>query len=159
DLKQPLMSLVVNVELLRETAEYAPLLRKGLEHVDSPDRSRVIEMVEELGQITTDIKTSIDHLNELITSLRGYSKGQRRETATPNTDPLPILRHAMSVCQELVVKVRAQIDYVGPKELPRVRMPPTELTQVLINLVANGAQAVAARGAPNGKVEIHAHEG
>ena len=61
----------------------------------------------------------------------------------------------MSVCQELAVKVRAQIGYEGPRELPRVRMPPTELTQVLINLVANGAQAVAARGAPNGHVSIH----
>ena len=35
-------------------------------------------------------------------------------------------------------------------------MSPTELTQVLINLVANGAQAVAARGGPHGRVSIEA---
>ena len=63
------------------------------------------------------------------------------------TDPLPIVRHAMSVCQELAVQPCARtIGYDGPRELPRVRMSPTELTQVLINVVANGAQAVAARG-------------
>jgi len=40
--------------------------------------------------------------------------------------------------------------------LPRVRMSATELTQVLINVVANGAQAVAARGVPHGRVSISA---
>lgn len=157
DLKQPLMSLVVNAELLKELADCAPLIRRALEQTESPDRGRVIDMVEELGQITDDVKTSVEHLNDLISSLRGFSK-VRAEGLPPATDPIPILRHAMSVCQELAVKVRAQIDYKGPRELPKVRMPPTDLTQVLINLVANGAQAIAARGTPNGKVSIVAHE-
>lgn len=157
DLKQPLMSLVVNAELLKELADCAPLIRRALEQTESPDRGRVIDMVEELGQITDDVKTSVEHLNDLISSLRGFSK-VRVEGVAPATDPIPILRHAMSVCQELAVKVRAQIDYKGPRELPKVRMPPTDLTQVLINLVANGAQAIAARGTPNGKVSIVAHE-
>jgi signal transduction histidine kinase len=58
------------------------------------------------------------------------------------------------VCQELAIPARASIGYDGPGELPRVRMSATELTQVLINVVANGAQAVAARGVPHGKVSI-----
>jgi len=156
DLKQPLMSLAVNAELLRELAEYAPVLRQALEHVSIPNRSNLVEMIDELGQVTDDIKTSIEHLNTLISSLRGFSVQRRDPNVAVATDPLPILRHAMSVCQELAVKVRAQIGYDGPGELPRVRIPPTELTQVMINLVANGAQAVAARGEPNGKVQIHA---
>ena len=156
DLKQPLMSLAVNAELLRELAEYAPILRQALDHVSVPNRSNLVEMIDELGQVTDDIKTSIEHLNTLISSLRGFSVQRRDPNVAVATDPLPILRHAMSVCQELAVKVRAQIGYDGPGELPRVRIPPTELTQVMINLVANGAQAVAARGEPNGKVQIHA---
>jgi signal transduction histidine kinase len=157
DLKQPLMSLAVNVELLRELADLAPLMRQGLLPAVGADKRRALEMLDELPQMTDDIKTSIEHLNELISSLRGFNQ-QRRDPMTAATDPLPILRHAMSVCQELAVKVRAQIAYDGPRELPRVRMPATELTQVLINLVANGAQAVAARGEPQGKVEIKATE-
>ncbi len=155
DLKQPLMSLAVNVELLRELADLAPMLRAAIGPLTSRDRRRAAEMLDELPQMTDDIKTSIEHLNELISSLRGFNQ-QRRDPGAAATDPLPILRHAMSVCQELAVKVRAQIAYDGPRELPRVRMPATELTQVLINLVANGAQAVAARGEPHGKVSIHA---
>jgi signal transduction histidine kinase len=157
DLKQPLMSLAVNVELLRELADLAPMLREGMEPVDSKDKRRVVEMLDELPQMTDDIKTSIEHLNELITSLRGFNQ-QRRDLGAISTDPLPILRHAISVCQELTVKASAQIAYEGPRELPRVRMPATELTQVLINLVANGAQAVAARGEPHGRVSIKVTE-
>ncbi|MEO8846977.1 MAG: hybrid sensor histidine kinase/response regulator [Kofleriaceae bacterium] len=157
DLKQPLMSLAVNVELLRELADLSPMLRAGVGVVDSKAKRRAVEMLDELPQMTEDIKTSIEHLNELITSLRGFNE-QRRDLTTVATDPLPILRHAMSVCQELTVKAQAQIAYDGPRELPRVRMPATELTQVLINLVANGAQAVAARGEPHGRVSIKATE-
>jgi two-component system sensor histidine kinase/response regulator len=159
DLKQPLMSLAVNAELLKELADFAPVLRQALDSISVPNRAHLVEMIDELGQVTDDIKTSIDHLNTLISSLRGFSTQRRPDPSVAiSTDPLPILRHAMSVCQELAVKVRAQIGYDGPRELPRVRIPPTELTQVLINLVANGAQAVAARGSPNGRVSIHASE-
>lgn len=158
DLKQPLMSLAVNAELLRELADHAPMLHEAVVKLGVPNARPLLEMLDELGQVTDDIKTSIDHLNTLITNLRGFSL-QRRDANVPvATDPLPILRHAMSVCQELAIKVRAQIDYEGPRELPRVRIPPTELTQVMINLVANGAQAVAARGEPNGKVSIQASQ-
>lgn len=52
------------------------------------------------------------------------------------------------------MSVHASILYEGPTALPRVQMSATELTQVLINLVQNGAQAVAARGAPQGTVSI-----
>jgi signal transduction histidine kinase len=158
DLKQPLMSLAVNVELLRELADMSPMLRAGLGAPDTKDKRRAIEMLDELPQMTDDIKTSIEHLNELITSLRGFNQQRRADPNSIATDPLPILRHAMSVCQELTVKAQAQIAYEGPRELPRVRMPATELTQVLINLVANGAQAVAARGEPHGTISIRATE-
>ncbi|HEY0251850.1 MAG TPA: hybrid sensor histidine kinase/response regulator [Kofleriaceae bacterium] len=157
DLKQPLMSLAVNTELLRELADLAPMLRAALGTVDTRDKRRAAEMLDEMPQMTDDIKTSIEHLNELISSLRGFNQ-QRREPGIPATEVLPILRHAMSVCQEITVKTHAHIAYEGPRDLPKVRMPATELTQVLINVVANGAQAVAARGEPNGTIQIKANE-
>ena len=156
DLKQPLMSLLVNVEHLRELANAAPILHDALLHAPIPpaQRSRLIELVEDLDPVTTDLRTSGLHLSELISGLREL--GRPREPGTPHatTDPLPIVRHAMAVCQELAIPVRASIGYEGPIELPRVRMSATELTQVLINVVANGAQAVAARGVPHGRVSI-----
>lgn len=156
DLKQPLMSLLVNVEHLRELANAAPVLRDAL--LQSPiapaQRSRLIELIEDLDPVTTDLKTSGMHLSELISGLRELGRPRDPRNPSTSTDPLPIVRHAMAVCQELAIPARASIGYEGPGELPRVRMSATELTQVLINVVANGAQAVAARGVPHGKVSI-----
>ena len=156
DLKQPLMSLLVNVEHLRELANAAPHLRSALLQAPIPtaQRARLIELVDDLDPVTTDLKTSGTHLSELISGLRELGKPRDPRNPTSATDPLPIVRHAMTVCQELAIPARASIGYDGPGELPRVRMSATELTQVLINVVANGAQAVAARGVPHGKVSI-----
>lgn len=156
DLKQPLMSLLVNVEHLRELANAAPILHDALLHAPIPpaQRARLIELVEDLDPVTTDLRTSGLHLSELISGLRELGRPRDPRNPISSTDPLPIVRHAMAVCQELAIPVRASIGYEGPGELPRVRMSATELTQVLINVVANGAQAVAARGVPHGRVSI-----
>src|SRR4051812_31601188 len=158
DLKQPLMSLLVNVEHLRELANAAPILHDALLRAPIPaaQRARLMELVEDLDPVTIDLRTSGLHLSELISGLREFGRPRDPVNPVATTDPLPIVRHAMAVCQELAIPVRASIGYEGPGELPRVRMSATELTQVLINVVANGAQAVAARGVPHGRVSIQA---
>src|SRR5215475_2276077 len=72
DLKQPLMSLLVNVEHLRELANAAPILHDALLHapIASAQRARLIELVEDLDPVTTDLRTSGLHLSELISGLR-----------------------------------------------------------------------------------------
>jgi two-component system, response regulator PhcR len=156
DLKQPLMSLLINVEHLRELANAAPVLTDALLHAAIPpaQRARLIELVGELDPVTADLRTSGLHLSELISGLRELGRPRDPGNPAATADPLPIVRHAMAVCQELAIPVRASIGYEGPGQLPRVRMSPTDLTQVLINVVANGAQAVAARGTPHGRVSI-----
>jgi signal transduction histidine kinase len=156
DLKQPLMSLLVNVEHLRELANAAPILHDALLHapIAPAQRARLIELVEDLDPVTADLRTSGLHLSELISGLRELGRPRDPRTQVATADPLPIVRHAMAVCQELAIPARASIGYDGPGELPRVRMSATELTQVLINVVANGAQAVAARGVPHGRISI-----
>jgi two-component system response regulator PhcR len=156
DLKQPLMSLLCNVELLRELAKSSETLEAGLAHVSisSDERERLIELVADLDPLTSDLRTSTLHLSSLIDGLRELGKPRDKATGHADTDPLPIVRHAMAVCQDLAMSAHASILYEGPNALPRVQMSATELTQVLINLVQNGAQAVAARGAPQGTVSI-----
>lgn len=156
DLKQPLMSLLINVDHLRELAKATPTLQSALERasLDPEERARLVGLVDDLDPLTSDLKISATHLSSLIDGLRELSRPRDKSTNIQAADPLPIVRHAMAVCQELAMKVHASIDYEGPSMLPRVQMSPTELTQVLINLVQNGAQAVGARGAPAGKVSI-----
>ncbi len=156
DLKQPLMSLLINVDHLRELAKAAPTLQDALARAPLVDdeRVRLSMLVDDLDPVTTDLRTSAMHLSSLIDGLRELSRPRDKNENVQAADPLPIVRHAMAVCQELVLSAHASINYEGPVELPRVQMSATELTQVLINLVQNGAQAVAARGAPQGRVSI-----
>src|ERR1051325_1223840 len=153
DLKQPLMSLLVNVEHLRELANAAPIVRDALLHapIPSAQRARLLELVDDLDPGPSDLRPSGLPLSELISGRRDLGRPRDPRIQVAATDPLPIVRHAMTVWQELAIPARASIGYEGPGELPRVRMPATELTQVLINVVANGAQAVAARGVPHGR--------
>jgi signal transduction histidine kinase len=158
DLKQPLMSLLVNIEVMRELATSSATLHAAVEKasIQPALRKRLLDLIDDLEPVTTDLKTSATHLSELINGLREFGKPRENISKAPRTDPLPIVRHAMAVCQELAVTSRGSIGYVGPPKLPLVRMSATELTQVLINVIANGAQAVAARGVPNGKISINA---
>jgi signal transduction histidine kinase len=158
DLKQPLMSLLVNIEVLRELSTASPTLHAAVENaaLQPAQRKRLLDLIDDFEPVTTDLKASAAHLSELINGLREFGKPRESASKSPRTDPLPIVRHAMAVCQELALTSRGSIGYAGPQKLPLVRMSATELTQVLINVIANGAQAVAARGVPNGKISINA---
>ncbi len=155
DLRQPLLSLMMNVEHLQELATFAPQLAQALQYVELGEgRDQLTALVGDLGPITTDLKTSIDHLSSVLNGLREFSRPRKPGDGPPSTDPMPILRHAMAVCQELAVTLHASIEYRGPQALPKVRISATELTQVLINVLANGTQAIGARGAGAGTVSI-----
>ena len=160
DLKQPLMSLLVNVELLHELVDAAGDMQEAIDTstLSQQRRERLTQMISDLAPVTGDLKTSVLLLRDMVNNLRDFVRPRDGSHAgvSANTDPLPIVRHAMSMCQELAVKMRVSINYQGPQQLPAVRMNGAELTQVLINIVANGTQAVAARGTPNGHVSIMA---
>ena len=162
DLRQPLMSQLANIEVLADLSQDGPMLVKVIEttdQIDTETRRRLVSLVRDLGPIAADLKEATLHLSKLISGLRDLSRPRAdASTAMPLIDPLPIVRHAMAVCQELTLKSRSSIGYGGPQALPHVRISSTELMQVMINVVANGAQAIAARGEPNGRVEILAHE-
>ena len=157
DLNQPLAGLVINAERLAELAAAAPALRRLLEGIAPTPEERVLlgELGEELRDLSHDLTQSAVHLREVAAGLSQYLQKPVAATS-PATDPMAIVKNAMAVCHDIAIRARGAITYQGPVQLPRVRMPATELTQVLINLVANGAQALAARGSPDGHVYVSA---
>jgi len=160
DLRQPLAAIIGNIELLDALKDLAPTLREALRHVELDARTRksATARLDELGSILSDMRTASELLSTMIGNLRDLSRPRDANGQGIIADPTQVVRHAMSVCQPLAINLHAQIDYNGPRVLPRVRMSPTELTQVLINVVTNGAQAVAARGGEQGHVHIAARE-
>lgn len=159
DLRQPLMSQTVNIEQVGDLANDVATLLAVIARSDlAPEpRARLVRLLEDLPSTVADLREATTHLGNLITGLRelGKPRGDASGQVVP-VDGLPIIRHAIAVCQELAIKARATIVYDGPQSLPHVRMGHTELMQVMINVVANGAQAVLARGEPHGLVKIGA---
>lgn len=160
DLRQPLMSQLVNIEHVGELAKDVDAISAALakSDLDPVVRTNAIAILGDLPGVVADLKQATEHLSEMISGLRdlGRPRAVASRDSKPSIDPLPIIRHAMAVCQEVAMKSRASITYVGPNKLPHTQINHTELMQVLINIVANAAQAVAARGEPNGTVQISA---
>jgi hypothetical protein len=63
----------------------------------------MIELVDDLDPVTADLRTSGTHLSELISGLRELSRPRDPRSPAAVTDPLPVVRHAMTVCQELAI--------------------------------------------------------
>ncbi|HEX5061591.1 MAG TPA: hybrid sensor histidine kinase/response regulator [Kofleriaceae bacterium] len=152
DVKSPIMSLLANTDHLHELAGDVPALRAALAAVPLADEHRraLAFILDELLPISEEMQTSTRRIQELVETVAA------RPAPAPIIDPLQIVRHVMAVCQPLAAQLSASLDYEGPGALPRIRMSASELSEVLINLVANGAQAVGARGT-TGHVSITAH--
>lgn len=153
DLKTPLTAILANAEHLEALAANVPALRAALAAVTlAPERRRELALIfDELEPIAGDLVTAGRQIHRLVDQLLPAA------AVGPAIDPLPIVRHALAVCEPIAAQLSASLRYEGPGSLPRVRVSPQDLTQVLINVLSNGAQAVAARGGA-GAVSIAAHE-
>jgi signal transduction histidine kinase len=157
DLRQPLMSQLVNIEHVSELAKDSAAIEQALAtSTVAPDvKKRILSILVDLPQTLDDIKHSAMHLNDMISNLRELGKPHVPESGVA-IDPLPVIKQAMSSCQEAAVKARGVLSYHGPAELPNVRINRTELLQVVINVISNAAQAVGRRESGPGSVKIHA---
>lgn len=157
DLHQPLNNMTVNANRLQQLAQAATLVgawaRGEPVSLDEAQRAALVELASELPEIAGDLLASCRIMRDLSGDLRQFLRPDRSDKPAA-TDPLPVVRHALSVCQETAVRARGRLIYEGPTELPKIRIGSSELSQVLINLVANGAQALIARKERGGRVVV-----
>lgn len=156
DLNQPLAGLVINADRLVQVAEAAGPLRQMLAgtRIRAEDRAKVAELADDLSELARDLHENAVHLRNVTHGLAQFLYPRAGEATVAAAEPLPLIKNAIAVCHDIAMRARGLITYDGPKTLPRVRMAATELTQVLINLIANAAQALLARGQPNGRVSV-----
>jgi signal transduction histidine kinase len=133
DVRSPLMSLMAFVDDLQRTNQSA-----------------------EVTELIQDINSSTSVVSGMLLDLWGFVRPPKTQTARPAIDAVPVIQAAISILEKLSVYANARIQYIGPTELPQVRMSPIGLTQVLLNLVGNAAQAVIARKETGLSVNIDA---
>ncbi|MGZ3441632.1 MAG: sensor histidine kinase [Polyangia bacterium] len=161
DLHQPLTNLTVNVERLSELGKAVEKVKELMElpgaAIPKKDRAVLQEFVSELPELSRDLLTSCKVMTNMTVGLKQFLKSE--PTPEPSgVDPVPIAQYAIGVCRETAVRARGRISYEGPPSLPKLRIGSTELTQVLINVVANGAQALLARNKSGGRVVVAASD-
>ncbi len=160
DVRQPLSYLQSNTQrleqLLPRQGLFEFLCESPANTLDEKERRHLHELFEELPEIVHDMSegcTLMAALTSDVSNLvRPYAHGADR-----TTDPLPVIRYALSVCRELVLTARGTASYDGPT-LTKVRIPSPELTQIFLNLLTNAGQALVSKGEPGGSVRISAHE-
>jgi signal transduction histidine kinase len=147
DLQQPLASLRLNIVRL---AEHADVVRGAFDATGSPS-TEVSHAIGELPELVEDLGLAVEVMQGIVQHLRGFLRPDSAAPPSDNPadvgiDPLPIIRYASSVCREISARVLGQIICEGSSTLPRVSIGATELTQVLINLIANAANSLTKEG-------------
>jgi two-component system sensor histidine kinase/response regulator len=157
DLKTPIMVVNNTLDELRAVAEAVPALHAAIEQapIDERVKARLLQKVDDTPELVQDAKQASDLIGGMVKGLTEYIRNEK-PSEPPIIDPVPIIDFTLNMFQRVTVHVAAQIGYRGAKSLPRVRISPVDLTQVLVNLVNNATQAVAARGEPNRHVALEA---
>jgi len=157
DLKTPIMVVNNTLDELRAVADAVPELRKAIEQapIDERVKGRLLQQVGDTPELVQDAKQASDFISGMVKGLWEYIRNEK-PTEPPIIDPIPIIDFTLNMFQRVTVHVAAQIGYRGSKHLPHVRISPVDLTQVLVNLVNNATQAVAARNEPNRHVAVEA---
>jgi signal transduction histidine kinase len=144
DLQQPISSVRINLERVRAVAD---IIRSTVPSLPPEQSASINTALGELPDLLEDLNLATDVMHGIVEHLRSFLHPKPASSpAQTFTDPLPIVRYAISVCREIAQRVGGQINYDGTGTLPRVKMGSTELTQVLINLMSNASNAIGHQG-------------
>jgi two-component system, sensor histidine kinase and response regulator len=121
DLRQPLTIISANIDILAERSER-----------DS----------EPLAMLS-DARTALDQVMALVESaLRYLATGKRDGSAG---DPSLAARYSLKLCAPVVLANGGYLSSTLPDKIPLVGLPTSALTQIMVNLLLNAAQALPPR--------------
>jgi two-component system NtrC family sensor kinase len=104
---------------------------------------RVLMMIDDLGRLAQETLDGGHRVADITQRLRRFSRQERQEPISVDLDEC--MDTALKIgWNEIKTKAVVTKDYQNP--LPRVSGHPNQLTQVLLNLVVNAAQAIHGRG-------------
>lgn len=157
DLRQPLAYMSGNVQRLQQLGDGIAVIGRLLASPQTPlaprDLAILGHLAHEFPPIVQDLHIGCTVIDGITESLRRMLRADSAQNMA-GTEPLPIIRYALSTCQEIAVRARGSLVYDGPDKCPVVAIDSVSLTQVLINLVANAAQAIERRATPDGRVVV-----
>jgi two-component system, NtrC family, sensor kinase len=157
DLNQPLAYMLSNSERLKHLTRGLPAIQEMLARhaaeLSEEERQLVRDLLEEMPEIVPDMLEGCRLMQTLTGSIRRLVRPSSLAEAKA-TDPVSVIRYALQVCRETAVANRGSLSYQGPAATPMLSIGTAELSQVMINLLSNAAQALGRRGTPGGRVVV-----
>jgi two-component system response regulator PhcR len=155
DLAQPVGVAETNVSRLAELGRAVPalwvLIAQHSDDLSEGDAQAVRELADELVDITSDMKAGLGHVQSLLGQMRELARAPASGDLR-RAEPAAVLHFILGACRSIAARASAKLVMDCPEELPLVALTKTELTQVLMNLVSNGIQAVEKKGGGTIKV-------
>jgi two-component system, NtrC family, sensor kinase len=145
ELMNPVSYLSQNVEVMRtELAAISTYLLPRLAELPDPE---VKAALDELPHILADIEQGARHVRQVALGIRNQVRGQDVEEISDLAD----VAGFVSKLARAEVRNRSQLSVRGPSV--KVHGGPVKLSQVLLNLIVNAAQAMD-EGTPGGRIEL-----
>lgn len=151
DLRQPLSYMRYNGERLQQLRAAVAGIKRLLEtsgaSLDEAESKAVRALASEFDELVTDINAGTRLISDLLKELASWIAPVRSEVPYV-ADAVPVIHFALSLCRTLTQQARVRVSYEGPQRLDGLSIEVSELTQVLVNLVSNAAQAIETTGRP-----------
>jgi signal transduction histidine kinase len=160
DLRNPITALLYNAERLTQFEQAALRLKDWLStapHVAEQDKTGWSELASELPEISSDMLASAKTMNDMVVSISRMVRREADNAVTP-CEPVAVIRFALSLVKSVARENRARLVYDGPASLGRVRISQAALTQILVNLLSNAAQALGRKEPSGGTASVNVSE-
>ena len=151
DLRSALEQATHLLEILRHDAPDPAELQASFDAVDSRlAKLRSEHVLEDLDALTKDGLHGIEQIVELVTNLRNFSRLDRSKVASFNVNEG--VRATLLIAKPALRKVDVERK-LG--DIPSITCSPSQVNQVLLNLVTNAAQAM---DKPRGRITVVTRE-
>lgn len=103
----------------------------------------------------TSLLAHIDHAGSIVSHMRDFIRRGRPHVST--IDARKMLEQALTLAHAEASAKHVRLDLDTPGNLPVLHGDHVQLEQVVLNLVHNAVEAIAASGRANGEVRVSAH--
>jgi signal transduction histidine kinase len=135
ELMNPVSYVSQNVTVLREELDH--VLRYAAEALQENPRERVAQVLDGLPSLLQDLEMGTQHIRTVASNIRTQARGEEPEK---DCDLVDVTTWAAKLARPEIGH-RARVQVRG--EAMKVHCGPIKLTQVLLNLMVNSAQAIS----------------
>jgi len=137
DMSSPLTVIASNAERLKELSGTMLQLRHRTAALGGWQMEE-LEAADELPAISKELYDASNYILSLLQGIRSLARPTAEDEAA---DPRTAMSFASKLVRVMVSEKRGQLE-ATIQPLPHVRMAPTHLSQVLVNLLSNAADAL-----------------